>query len=670
MHSFMYKNGCVEWMSVAALFFFVSSLSAETVQDLASREAKGRKLAPHVELVTGPVNGAILTDGDRRLVVYGDARFSEQTSFEPSSVDAVLFTHFRRDAGWAGVKFLEAGAEAVVPEEEQSRFTEPGSFWQKHRTKRFRNGGLLSSHVFLQPVCAARMCRPVTEGDRIEFPAGDLQVMQTPGYTRGSVSYWGDIDGKRIVFCGDLMYGNGKLLDFYPLQDRIPEAKIGGYHGYAARMADLIDSLRRIADLKPDLLVPSRGTIVEEPAEAIEREIAWLQEIYRNYLRMISIRWYFGDERMKASARKVLGTDHVDWMPMAEEFENPDWLIPLGNTRVLVSESGAGWVIDCGGKNVYEKVRDLLAEGGIDRVEGIFVTHYHHDHTPYVARASEAFDCPVYCTEKQVDILKRPKAYHMPCLIEEPIEEIEVVEDGHTIDWHEFRFTFYWYPGQTLYHDALLVEKRDAAPGSPPYFFVGDSFGPSGPDDYCLWNRNFLKEGSGYLYCFELLRTLPENTRVVNQHVPPPFLYKEDQIDFMVDSLRSRREVMKRLFPWDHPDFALDHAWARFSPYSIEGTPGETVPVKVVFFNHADRPIEAVFSLRSSSGWQLPEGLQKATCSPESETEWSFDLTIPDEFEGDLEVIALDLKWGEDYLVGWTEALVEIESEEPFSKPF
>jgi glyoxylase-like metal-dependent hydrolase (beta-lactamase superfamily II) len=645
------------------------AVGAETVRDLAAEKAEKKAVSDHLELITGPVNGAILTDGHRRLIVYGDARKSQKAQYDPASVEAVLFTHFRRDAAWAGVKFLEAGAEAIVPLKEKDRFVDPNAFWRKHRKSRFRNGGLRSSHVFLESVCSERRCRPVDESEVIEFSAGDLHVLDTPGYTRGSVSYWADLDGQRVVFCGDLMYGKGQLLDFFPLQDTIPEAKIGGYHGYAARTADLIASLSRLARLEPDLLIPARGPVVENPRKAIENEIARLRKIYRNYLRMISIRWYFGDERMKTSARKVLETDQIDWMPMAEEFENPQWLIPLGNTRVLVSESGAAWVIDCGGKSVYQKVRNLLSEGAIVRVEGIFVTHYHHDHTPYVAEAARQFECPVYCTKKQADILKNPRSFHMPCLIEEPIENLHVVEDGFSCDWHEFRFTFYWYPGQTLYHDAMLVEKRDPADDSPPYFFVGDSFGPSGPDDYCLWNRNFLKEGAGYLYCFDLLKTLPENTRIVNQHVPPPFTYTSDQISFMIGSLRERREIMEELFPWEHPDFALDHAWVRFDPYSIEAAPGETVPVKLVFFNHSDRPRQAVFSLRAPPGLDLPGGLQKVTCSPRGETEWSFELTIPPQTEEALELITVDLKWGEHFLIGWTEGLVEIAEHPKNSEP-
>jgi len=59
------------------------------------------------------------------------------------------------------------------------------------------------------------------------------------------------------------------------------------------------------------------------------------------------------------------------------------------------------------------------------------------------------------------------------------------------IRWHEFQFTFFDFPGQTLYHDGLLVQHD----GADRPLFAGDSFTPSGIDDYCLQNRDFVGEG-------------------------------------------------------------------------------------------------------------------------------------------------------------------------------
>ena len=145
------------------------------------------------------------------------------------------------------------------------------------------------------------------QGDEIVWQDLTFRVLETPGYTRGAVSYVANIEGRKIAFCGDLIYGDGKLLDLYSLQDKIPEANIRGYHGYAARLAALIPSLRKIAAEKPDFIVPARGPIIENPDSATDKLIRRVQAIYHNYLSTNALNWYFKEQRMTTCGRRVLG---------------------------------------------------------------------------------------------------------------------------------------------------------------------------------------------------------------------------------------------------------------------------------------------------------------------------------------------------------------------------
>ena len=62
----------------------------------------------------------------------------------------------------------------------------------------------------------------VEGGEKLQWPATQIEVLDTPGFTRGSVSYLCEVDGRRIAFTGDLIYGDGQLLDLYSLQDAVP----------------------------------------------------------------------------------------------------------------------------------------------------------------------------------------------------------------------------------------------------------------------------------------------------------------------------------------------------------------------------------------------------------------------------------------------------------------
>ena len=106
---------------------------------------------------------------------------------------------------------------------------------------------------------------------------------------------------------------------------------------------------------------------------------------------------------------------------------------------------------------------------------------------------ADEFHCPVYFCREMRDILEHPEAYRMPCLTPNAIHSVHPMEEGAKQRWNEFEFTYSYFPGQTIYHGGLLAKRDDGQ----TIFFVGDSFTPSGMDDYCLLNRNFFAPEKG-----------------------------------------------------------------------------------------------------------------------------------------------------------------------------
>ena len=236
-----------------------------TVSALVGVSAAGANetLSPRVTISRGAINGVCIERSGHRLVIYGDPQECWKTA------DMVLFTHSRRDVAWAGRALVEGGAVSVVPEREAEQFSKVEDFWTSFWDKRFHDYAQQSTKIITTPL---RVDRAVREGTRLPWQDLTVHVLDTPGYTRGAVSYFIEVDGLRYGFVGDLVYGDGRLLDLYSLQDEVSQARIAGYHGYAGRIGDLIASLRKVAARKPDILVPARGPVVKEPAAAINRE--------------------------------------------------------------------------------------------------------------------------------------------------------------------------------------------------------------------------------------------------------------------------------------------------------------------------------------------------------------------------------------------------------------
>ena len=607
-----------------------------------------------LQVVHGAVNGALLQRGGKTLAFYGDPRENR------AAADMVLFTHHRRDVVWAGRTLVASGAQAVVPKAELAEFSEVHKFWSEFERKRFHDYAQQTTKVLGEPI---PVTKSVQEGDILSWEGLPIRVLDTPGYTRGAVSYLVELDGQQIAFTGDLIYGDGRILDLYSLQDAIPEAKIGGYHGYAARLGDLITSLRKVAAERPALIVPSRGPIIRNPSETIETLIARIQAVYANYLSIDALRWYFHDEHILAKARRVLGADAtVKWMPMAETIrELPPWIVPIANARLILSADKAGFLVDCGSQQIIDQLEKLRAAGKLASIEHVFVTHYHDDHTDQVAKLVQMSGATVHASRENWDILEHPSAYRLPCLTGNPIEVSGRAASGAHWKWKEFDMTLYYFPGQTLYHDALLVKKE----GGEQMFFIGDSFTPSGIDDYCLLNRNFLQEGMGYLYCLDLVERAAPDSLLINQHVEPAFRFSSAQRQQMRQTLRQRVELLRQLLPWDDPNFGLDEGWARFYPYACTVRPGESTTFSLRIMNHS--PAEQTFEVKP----HLPPGWTLGCLSPApiripARQEGAIALTInaPDNAPADTHLLTADLRWGDWEFREWTEAMVTLTNED------
>jgi glyoxylase-like metal-dependent hydrolase (beta-lactamase superfamily II) len=616
----------------------------------AGAQAANEALSPSVTISPGAINGVCIERSGHRLVIYGDPLECWKTA------DMVLFTHSRRDVVWAGRRMVDSGARSIVPAQEAGQFSQVEDFWTGFWDKRYHDYTQQSTRILTTPL---RVDQAVRQGAEVPWRDLTVHVLDTPGYTRGAVSYFVEVDGLHYGFVGDLIYGDGRLLDLYSLQDEVPPAQIGGYHGYAGRIGALIASLRQVAAREADILVPSRGPVIREPAAAIDRLIERLQAAYENYLAISAGHWYF-KERYDVLATRALGrADHVPWMPYARTIEKqpPDWIVPIQNSRVLLAHDRSGFLIDCGSRGIIDEIRQLKDQGRLARLDGLFITHYHDDHTDKVSELLQEFPCPVYVTPLLEDVLQRPGAYRLPCETTNAIDRLEIVADGQHKVWKEFTLTFYDFPGQTIYHDALLVERDTGA----RVFFVGDSFTPSGLDDYCLQNRNFLGAGTGYSYCLDLLtsRIAPE-TLLINEHVVEPFRFEADQLRHMKDTLARRQELLRDLFPWDDADFGLDEQWARIYPYGQEIQPERWTPLAVKLLNHSKASNAFVVTMHAPPGFEIEPHQASVTAAPGQEVEAPFRLRVVGRPARAIQVVTADIQVGPWDLRQWCEGLIRV----------
>jgi glyoxylase-like metal-dependent hydrolase (beta-lactamase superfamily II) len=559
-------------------------------------------------------------------------------------ITQLLLTHARRDA----VGAVPPNAYLFVPAQEKELFQEPERFWEQMKMIQFHDYAQISTKI---PVHGYANTRAVEDNDQIPVEGATVRAISTPGYTPGAVSYVIDVDGKRVVCTGDLIYGDGKIIDLYSLQDAVPEAKARGYHGYAARAGALIASLRKVAGLKPDVLLPARGPIITNPQRAIAQLITRLQTFLQSHFETDALRWYWGDDNHRIRSRAV--ERRMDVLPMAEQGQLPPDILAIGNSRLIVSKTGAAFLVDAGYNQILPELQKMRAQRKIRSVDGIWITHYHDDHTEYVNDVVNEFHSAVYFTQAMDEVITNPAAFRLPCLTTRPITDGVAKADGETLQWNEWQFTFWNFPGQTLYHGGLVARRDDGQ----TYLFVGDSFTPSGMDDYCMQNRTYLRRGEGYDFCLRRIASLPENSWLLNQHVVPMFRYTPAQVLRMQEELNKRSGILREMSPWPDINYMTDESWARVYPYSSDAERGQLVTLTVRIKNHAQAQTTYRVRWNLPGGWTMVETGRPATirAGKDGQVEGTFRAPGPG-----LYVITADVVFGGWDLHEWTEALVRI----------
>jgi len=592
----------------------------------------------------------VVKSGDKALLIdCSDGCLVDTLSVAGiTKVEQIVFTHFHRDQALGAYEMEAAGTNIGVPFSELQLFSNPGSYWRDDNNI-WRISDNYRLHRFV-PIHPIRVDAGFSEGDSFTFGPATIHVIDTPGHTEGSVSYLVEVDGRRVVFCGDSIYDDGQVWDIYSLQKGFSRGgrQIGGYHGFMGDRWRLVDSLDRILGLHPDVLVPSHGNVMSDPVRAVDSLSTQFETCYENYVAISALRHYFPE----------LFTDYVGrpgQMPVRPGINPPDCLRHFGTTWMLVSKTGAAFVMDAGSPDIVTQLEKMLDDGEIKNVEGLWITHYHYDHTDGIRTFQDKFDCPCYADHRLADVLTNPTAWRLPWLDPEPIRVHRPMEDGQSWKWHEFRLTSYNFPGQTRYHDALLVEADEER-----MLFVGDSFTNSGIDDYCAYNRNWLGRDVGFQYCLSLIEKL-KPTHIFNCHVDDAFAFTPEEIQFMRDNLDEREKLFVRIVPWDHANYGMDPSWVRCFPYMQRAKPGDTLNVNVIITNHSATPQNtACRAVLPPAFGNVTSKWIETEISAKEEKEFQVSIHLPAGLEAGRYVIPVDVNHGPWRLPQFTEAIIDV----------
>ncbi|GAB4125778.1 MAG: hypothetical protein Kow001_21860 [Acidobacteriota bacterium] len=507
-------------------------------------------------------NVYVVKVGDQAtLIDFGSGAVREHLSeIGVSRIAQVLVTHHHRDQiqGLVGLEPREF--HVAVPRGEAHLIETAADFWANVRIHLNYD---LRSH-FNSVRHNVRVDHRVGHGDLLDWSGLRFQVLETPGHTGQSVSYAAAIDGRRVVFSGDLIAGPGKVHNWFDLH--------WDYYGFTQGIDASETSFGRILREQPDWLLPSHGQPISNVGDAFERNRA-VHRVLRDLLPPNQLRRRYGE--MRAISPHLI---HLGGLPGQ----------PTGTLTgyAILSDSRKALLYDYGYADL-QQVERLQREFGVKTIDAVTFSHYHDDHIIRAYELRRDHRPEFWVFENMVDIFKYPTRYRLPCLVPFPIQPDRILTDGEKVRWEEYELEFFHMPGQTEFHQGLVVD----IDGRKVMFTGDNTWNKRDPDrlrngPLVPQNEYFLD--GGFITCARLmLRHMPD--LVCPAHTEEYSPDRRDLEGFLDWALRLR-DTMTGYIDQPDPNFGMDYRWCHFYPYRSCPSDPAPFPLELRLRNHLFRP--------------------------------------------------------------------------------
>lgn len=602
------------------------------------------QLSPNLFWYRDTCNVYVLKDGEWGLLIdFGSGEVLDHLAEAGvREVEWILHTHHHRDQCQGDALAVERGIAIAAPAREAGLFEQTDAFW---RLKKITNNYDMSSIAFT-------LSRGVPLNARVEdyevfhWRGYELLAQPTPGHTRGSLSYLATVDGRRVAFTGDLIHSPGRVWGIHDLQWQygMPDACGAAHH-----------SAHILCEKGLQTLLPSHG----RPMDDAEGALTLLEA---NLRRLCDLQ-----AELRASRAFSIWPSSVHQPKervLPHLYANP---LAVSNFYALMTDDGRALFMDYGFPSwdhyaadyrfVEHSLTDLRLNHGLRSIEVIIPSHYHDDHVCGIPYLQREYGTQSWVFENMIDILERPTAYNIPCLLDQPVRVDRPLRDGETMEWRGYKLSAFHMPGHTEYAVGVCLTVdgvRCAMTGDNILRSAASSrLRAGGPVFRNRMDAYAFATGVERLldYQPELLLTGHTGAMPVTRAMLQAFNAWARDLGDAFGLLASRPQAV---------GFDLDANFASFYPYSLRAAPGARLDFELRVINHGREPAAVRAHLALPDGWEAKPAAADGEPAPGATAVLCFAVQSPVGAAPGRYVLCADLTMGGERLGQVAEAIVDL----------
>ena len=416
--------------------------------------------------------GYALIDGDSALLIDAPQADAGLDAKGVKTIEGVILTHYHRGSCGGAAELLKKGIKVRAAKDAAPWLTVEGvkKYWLDSLPLRSSNTAYLVLPEGLPGVDCS-----LEDGQTISWRGWTIQAISCPGHAMSHLAFTA-----RKGKAGPLSLFSGGAVALLPADGDNPAGRGKMWAPYTTDwdhwtdkgLAPAAKSLRRLAELKADRLFPAHGAFLADgPPQTIKDTLLKTADAVAEIGFLKSFERFTKQRLGNAPAYGYLAKDQAmsngtkPWTQVSEH------LFLTGNTYVLTSRDNRCLIVDPWEKRSAEQFVKLQGDRKLGPVEVVMFSHAHFDHYDGIYHLADRTSFEIWMLDKAALPVIEPFRLRAPFLDARPVKIDKKPADGDVLTWHEYRFRFHFFPGQsefTMGVETVIDGKK--------CFFTADNF--------------------------------------------------------------------------------------------------------------------------------------------------------------------------------------------------